>query len=397
MLRLKAYRFSDHWYAKLSRHLLISISMVCFSVSAIAAHSDDVSEKISKINQEMQKLNEEMAAERKKQSAVQEELREHDLAITELNKKIQNIDKEIAAQKKELEREQANEKKLNENIQLRREHLGKSLRALHATGQQPDMKILFNQDDMIEIQRLMTYYQYFNEALQKEIRELNEQVEKQRQLREKIEIAKAALESEKEAQKKQQKALTNEREERKKLLASIQKNINTKDKAFKELAASEKELQQVLGTTQGPNIANNWPPVVGTFDKQRGKLPWPTVGKVRHPFGSYRAGGQSRYNGMVISAPEGQTVYAVAPGRVVYANWLRGLGLLVIIDHGSNYMSLYAHNDMLYTSVGSKVKDGEPIGTVGTTGGLSQPGLYFEIRHEGKAINPQPWLVPRKN
>ena len=137
------------------------------------------------------------------------------------------------------------------------------------------------------------------------------------------------------------------------------------------------------------------PPTTGTFAESRGKLPWPTKGIVEHTFGSSRAG-QAKYDGMVIGAPAGQSVYAVFPGRVVYADWLRGFGLLVIIDHGNKYMSLYAHSNTLFKQVGDRVQAGEKIALVGTTGGLRQPGLYFEIRQDGKAINPQPWLVPKK-
>lgn len=375
------------------------ISMCAASVSllfpSICLASEETYQKIKEINKEMEQLSEELIAERKKQASIQEELREHDLIINNLNKKIVVLDKQIAVEQKELAQQQKNEKTLNKDIEIRREHLGQSLRALYATGQQPDIKLLFNQNDMVDFNRLITYYQFFNQSLQDEIIDLNEKVEEQTKLRETIESTKEKLEEEKKKQNEQKAELAAEQKERKSILASVEKTINTKDKALKELQASEKELQQVLAVAQGTLAQKKWPPVKGSFDKQKGKLPWPTMGKVRNTFGSYRTGGQSRYNGMVITAPVGQTVSAVAPGRVVYADWLRGYGLLVIIDHGNNYMSLYAHNDMLYTTVGASVKDGDPVGTVGTTGGLKQPGLYFEIRHNGKPVNPQPWLAPR--
>lgn len=380
--------------------LLIALFIILLFVipDAQALEITTATEKIKQLNQDMEKVTEELTSARKKQSKEQEALRAQELKINALNKKVKTLDDKINLAQQDLVEQQEKEKELSVEVEQRREQLAESLRALHATGQQPDLKLLFNQDDVIQFQRLLTYYQFFNQAIQKQITDLNEQLDEQAQLQEKIIALQEELHTEKKEQQQQQQELVAERKKRSNVLVKLDQTINSKDKELKELAASEKELQQVLLASQQSNERSNWPPVkAGPFDKQRGKLPWPTIGKVLHPFGSYRTGGQRRYNGMVISAPEGQSVYAVAPGRVVYADWLRGFGLLVIIDHGNKYMSLYAHNDTLNKQIGDVVKSNERIATVGTTGGLRQPGLYFEIRQNGKPINPQPWLAPRKN
>jgi septal ring factor EnvC (AmiA/AmiB activator) len=127
------------------------------------------------------------------------------------------------------------------------------------------------------------------------------------------------------------------------------------------------------------------------FAKLRGKLSWPVTGKLLASFGQTRAGGV-KWDGVLVSGPQGATVRAVYHGRVVYADWLSGLGLLTIIDHGDGYLSLYGHSERLYKEVGERVTAGDTIATVGDSGGRSTPALYFEIRKAGRPIDPRPWF-----
>lgn len=128
------------------------------------------------------------------------------------------------------------------------------------------------------------------------------------------------------------------------------------------------------------------------FKELKGKLPWPTQGKIIKQFGSARATNKVRWQGLMIASDEGAPVHAVHHGRVVFADYLRGHGLLLIIDHGDSFLSLYAHNQMLYKEIGDWVSAGEEIATVGQSGGQDQAGLYFELRHQGKPTNPNSWL-----
>ena len=128
-------------------------------------------------------------------------------------------------------------------------------------------------------------------------------------------------------------------------------------------------------------------PSMEGFGKQSGKLKWPTKGRVSASFGSQRSG-QVVWKGTMLSAPEGQNIRAVSGGKVIYADWLRGFGLVMVIDHGKGYMSLYGHAQTLLKSPGDMVKSGEAIALVGRSGGQSEAGLYFEIRHKGQAVDP---------
>jgi septal ring factor EnvC (AmiA/AmiB activator) len=132
-----------------------------------------------------------------------------------------------------------------------------------------------------------------------------------------------------------------------------------------------------------------------TFARSKGKLPWPAAGKLAHRFGEDRSGGLLKWQGIFIGAREGAPVTAVHQGRVAFSDWLRGFGLLTIIDHGDGFMSLYAHSDVLYKQVGDRVDTGETIATAGRSGGQSESGLYFEIRSNGAATDPLAWLTRR--
>ena len=157
------------------------------------------------------------------------------------------------------------------------------------------------------------------------------------------------------------------------------------EKLKREAASLEKlvsDLRQAL---------SDLPPTGGqAFEKVRGRLSWPVAGKITARFGQARGGGL-KWNGVMIDAPRGSAVKALYDGRVAYADWLPGMGLLVIVDHGG-YMSLYAHNEQVYKSAGDRVEGGEAIATVGDSGGRSQPGLYLEIRRGTKPVDPVPWF-----
>jgi septal ring factor EnvC (AmiA/AmiB activator) len=158
----------------------------------------------------------------------------------------------------------------------------------------------------------------------------------------------------------------------------------------REQGGLEKLLKELKRAIQ------RFPPDNNTeFGRLRGKLAWPVRGRLVAQFGDTR-GGSVKWDGVLLSVERGAEVRAVYSGRVVYADWLPGLGLLTIIDHGGGYLSLYGHNDRLYKAVGERVSSGEPIAAAGDSGGRSQPELYFEIRRRGKPVDPGPWFRSNK-
>ncbi|BFM13137.1 hypothetical protein R50072_32900 [Simiduia litorea] len=179
--------------------------------------------------------------------------------------------------------------------------------------------------------------------------------------------------------------------ERKKTLARINASIEAKDAQLQRSAADRAHLEKILSEVvrQLSDVALGMPGQ--PFSARKGKMGWPTKGRIASTFGSARAGNRLRWQGVVIDAPEGRDVKAIHQGRVVFSEYMRGQGMLLIIDHGDNYLSLYAHNQALFKETGDWVSDGEVVARVGNSGGLEQANLYFEIRHKGKPINPAQW------
>ena len=188
----------------------------------------------------------------------------------------------------------------------------------------------------------------------------------------------------------EQAALGDIKKTRAQLLAKLDKDVRTKKEQLSRLKENEKKMQGLIASLQKAMDDFKFEAVPAKpFAKLRGQLPWPIKGKLRKKFGSKR--GESRWDGVLIDAKEGAEIHAVTRGRVVYADWLRGYGLLAIIDHGKGYMTLYAFNQSLFKEVGDWVDAGDVIATVGKSGGRNQPGLYFGIRKKGKPVNPVKW------
>ncbi|MEX1033351.1 MAG: peptidoglycan DD-metalloendopeptidase family protein [Cellvibrionaceae bacterium] len=175
------------------------------------------------------------------------------------------------------------------------------------------------------------------------------------------------------------------------MLARLNESIETKDQELQQLARDRQYIEQlmteIVATVGHQNTFNSDAP----FAELRGKLPWPAEGQIAHSFGSERVAGKMKWDGVLIRASEGEPVKAIHHGRVVFADYLRGHGLLIIVDHGEGYMSLYAHNQTLKKAVGNWVEAGEVIASVGSSGGQRQAGLYFEIRQHGRPTNPGTW------
>ncbi len=175
---------------------------------------------------------------------------------------------------------------------------------------------------------------------------------------------------------------------RKQLLNTINKDINTKQKKLTKLIADQKALEKVIANLKAEEISPVFATPLGKLQK---KLHWPTKGKIDNLYGTTIGHSQLKWDGIIIHAPEGRNVYAISSGKVVFAQWLQGYGLLMIIDHGHGYMSLYGRNNSLYKKVNEIVHSGDLIATVGNSGGYNQPSLYFAIRHNGNPVNPKLW------
>ena len=259
-------------------------------------------------------------------------------------------------------------------------------------GQQEYLKLLLNQENPAAIGRTLTYYDYFHKARSHHIDEAVVTIKKLNDLTKLVKIKTNELKSSRKQQRVEKQKLEDDFIDRSKIIAAMEKDIAAQGNRLKKLAADEKSLQQLL-----KDIHKIMPSMLTeidkreTFSKKRGRLQWPVKGKVKRLFGKSRQAANIKWNGVLIPSAEGKEVKAISHGRVAYANWLRGYGMLVIIDHGDGYMTLYGYNQALYKETGDWVEEGEVIATVGRSGGQLKSGLYFEVRVKGQPSNPTKW------
>ncbi len=270
------------------------------------------------------------------------------------------------------------------------QNLTDQLRAAYFMGRNEPLKLLLNQKDPAQFGRNLTYYGYFGRLRASQISEINENIAKIDELKTKIEAEDAELARLEEQNRDRIAQLDAARRQRGHVLASLEKQSSDRNATLKRLQQQQNQLEKLLrdlsrAIEAAPYDSND------AFARLRGKLSWPVSGHVETAFGDTIAGGM-RSNGIVIAADRGTPVIAVNEGRVIYADWLPGRGLLIIVDHGNGYMSLYGHNEQLFKQAGATVRAGETIAAAGDSGGRSSSGLYFEIRRAGKPVDPRPWF-----
>jgi murein hydrolase activator len=276
------------------------------------------------------------------------------------------------------------------DLQGSRSALAGQLRAAYLIGPQEPVRMLLNQKDPSRAGRMFVYYSYFGQARAREIARIDSDVQAIGKLDSDLEVQDGKLADLEKQQRTQLSELEQARAQRSSVLADLADRSNTHAQALERLKSQqgglEKLLKELRRALEKFPIDNN-----DVFAHLRGKLAWPVGGKLVARFGEQRAGGV-KWDGVLVATDRGAPVRAVYGGRVIYADWLPGLGLLTIVDHGEGYMSLYGHNERLFKAVGERVSAGDPIGTVGDTGGSNRPELYFEIRKGGKAVDPRPWF-----
>ena len=318
---------------------------------------------------------------------------------------LQAAEVEIAEKRvvvRDLERQRAFSEKKKADIETRlaarqdelageAEQLGDQVRAAYTSGEQERIRLLLNQHDPATLGRLLAYYAYMSEYRGENISAVNEIIRELENL-----VAEAAAEEARLARLARARVaeltkLDEAQENRSALLASLRAKIAEEGSEIDRLAAEEADLSRLIAELT--SILSDYPITSEEqFSKFKGRLTWPIAGKLVHDFGQPRGTGAVRWNGVVLAAPRGREVRSIYHGRVIFADWLAGMGLLVIVDHGENYMSLYGYNEETLKTAGDWVAPGDVIATVGDSGGQAQPGLYFEIRQGTKPVNPRGWV-----
>ena len=351
--------------------------------------------ELKKLNARIEKVRKSVNADIEKRDRLSAELRDAELDAQAARRRLEELRvQRIAAEArlKELEREQA---RREEELAAERGALAGELRTAYVNGREEQLKLLLNQQDPASFGRMLTYYGYFGRARAERIGSIRDKLEHLALLREKIAAEGQRLRDLEEGQAQQLASLKGAQDKRARAVASIDSQIKTRGGEIKRLQSQARGLEKLIAdlrkALENPPVAKQAP-----FEPLRGRLPWPVQqGKVLARFGQPRAGGSLKWQGMLIGTDRGARVRAPFAGRVAYADWLPGMGLMIVLDHGGGYLSLYGHNEEVFKKVGDPVAAGDVIGAVGDTGGHNQPALYFEVRRGRTPVNPENWLQRR--
>jgi septal ring factor EnvC (AmiA/AmiB activator) len=344
-------------------------------------------------------LQEQLKSARSQESSLARDVSEVEQRIGVLNRNLREQQAQLQAREQRLDDLQDEYAQTSARLEEERRLLGRQLRAAYLLGRQEQVKLLLNQEDPARLGRTFVYYRYLNTARLSRIGQVENMLTELDALQQRIAAQREAVAASQERQAAELAELDRERQRRAALLVELQADIRSQGNELAQMQKDEKRLEQLLKELQRAlaEVAPAPPPADGgkpqPFSKLKRKLPWPVAGKLKAKFGERRDVGELRWRGAFIAAPANREVRAVAHGRVAFADWLRGFGLLIIVDHGNDYMTLYGHNQSLFKEVGDSVAPGEVIASVGDTGGMAQTGVYFELRHKGEPLDPQAWCA----
>lgn len=375
----------------LTRFCLLFLLCSCSSSwaeTAPAQRLEDVQSEINAINDDLTKSN----ASKKE---LYQQLEQQSRAISKLNSKLLSLDKQLDQKSKELANLGLKQLSQQQSHKEQINALFDQIRVAYIQSQPSYLKILLSQNNPATLARTSTYYRYFHQARQQQLADLEQSLNNLTEQQKQLFAAQKSQQQLKIQQQQQQHTLQEQTRQRKTTLALLEKKISSQDARLASLREEEQSLHNLLLSLSKPKVTTTTPTPTSkptSFSKHRGSLTWPVKGKLLARYGSSRNLGKLTWKGIMIAAPTGKDIVASAQGKVVFADWLRGFGLLLIIDHGDQYMTLYGNNETLFKQAGEYVTTGELIAQSGVQSMHKRAGLYFEIRHKGSPTNPLKWL-----
>ena len=375
---------------------------VLAALAAASAQGQETGGELAKIKEQ------ELEEVRERISTLKKSMDESAAARDRLTSELQEAEIEIAEQRarlRELERDRdyATQRKEELDAQLARREaelddeaaeLAEQVRAAYMSGSQERIKLLLNQRDPATLGRLMAYYGYLNDYRSANIDAVTAAIRELAGLRSEVAAEEARIAELARERYAELTRLSEAQDRRQQLLSGLRQRLASEGQEVERLAAQEKDLSRLIAELT--TILSDYPiNSEDPFSEHKGRLTWPVAGTLLHDFGQPRASSQVKWNGVVLGAPRGREVRSVYHGRVAFADWLAGLGLLVIVDHGEGFMTLYGYNETILKNAGDWVAPGDVIATVGDSGGQSQASLYFELRRGTQPLNPRDWVTRR--
>ena len=383
-------RAARHVVRALALLALCGVLLPAFPAARPTSDAQRTEAELQSVKAEIERIARQVSNDQVERNRLTKELRSAEIAVSKAREGLDDVRRrraETAGRRSAL----ATEKQQRESDLAReRGELAGQLRAAYMIGHEEPLKLLLNQKDPARAGRMFAYYGYFGRARAEQIHRIEKNVQSLAQLDGQLQIEDDKLAELEKLQRAQLTAVEEARSRRSVVLASLEAQSHTRAESLERLRSQRAGLETLLkelrrALEKFPINSND------AFARLRGKLAWPVSGRVVARFGETRAGGV-KWDGVLLATERGTPVHAVYQGRVIYADWLPGLGLLTIVDHGDGYMSLYGHNERLYKAVGEQVAAGDAIASAGDSGGTTRPELYFEIRKSGHPVDPRPWF-----
>lgn len=413
------------------RTLLLAL-LVCCLAPAHADERADAQRQLEAAQKDIAELQKLLGTLQQEKSGIQKQLQGSEREMGELQKQIDALERQLQEGESDIQRLDEGKKKLQSQRAEQQQLIALQIRAAYQSGRQEYLKLLLNQQQPEQFARNLTYHDYLSRARSAQLATYNATLQQLHAVEAELATRHALLSGQQVELQERRAALDKARDEHRSVLARLNGELGEGDRKLKARQQEQARLDELLKTIEatlarqareaeqrrlaeqrareqaeqrrlaasagpaaskaaGPQVSSAVPSTDGPFAQARGKLPWPVDGRLLARFGTPRSDSRLKWDGVLIGAPAGTRVRAIHDGRVVFADWLRGAGLLLIVDHGGGYLSLYGHNQSLLKGAGERVRAGEAIATVGSSGGQDSPALYFAIRQQGQPSDPLRW------
>jgi septal ring factor EnvC (AmiA/AmiB activator) len=369
--------------------------LTCFTTLPLLAQAPPDPAELARLEAAIARVQTELTSTRNERSAVQEAVLASERQIAAMQPQIDMLNTAVAQRNAELQQLATQQQGLQQQRLQQQQLLGTYLKSAWMAGNEEYLKLVLNQQDPLQGARMLQYYNYFSSARARHIAAFNLTLAELDLVATRIEAGTLELQLQQAELAGQQAALAESQAARQQALASLDSQLANRGEELARLERDKYEIELLLEELRRSVVEIPFEDDQVAFAARKASMAWPLDGRLVNTFGTRHALGDLTWEGLTIAAAPGSDIRAVHHGRVVFADWFNTSGLLLIIDHGDGYMSLYAHNQELYRVVGAWVAGGEVIAAAGNTGGQREPGLYFEIRHNGRAENPASWLLAR--
>lgn len=381
------------------RHMVLGAALAAGLAMAGSAAADDASarqQQLDKLKARLTQVQQAQEAALQKRDALQVQLRGSERALAAATREYQDLDRQVDTAEGQLAELQKQKAARQAALDAQKTALSQQMQAAYREGQDSQLRLLLDAQDPQTVGRLLAYYDYVNQARAARITAVRQQLTELDKVDDHIQLQLANLKKLRDNRAASLAELQARGRSRRQLLATLDAGIKNRNVQISRLTKDQQTMQSLVDSLR--QAMQDVPPELQQgkrFSALKGHLLWPVGGKLLNYYGQPRAGGHLHWEGDLIAAPSGTAVRAISQGRVVYADWMPHFGLLVIVDHGEGYLSIYAHNQNVTHQVGDYVKAGETIASLGDSGGQDQPALYFELRHGNTTLDPRRWCRGR--